>query len=123
MAALLPSKHASSCNSDHLFPLQFKLPFFIIEILSAEPQILSWLTPPENVFPLVRVLILKLWPFVFEYFVFILVKTFTVLLLISCMITSECVSSKEENERYGFSHTNCCLRTPNSNLTIYMGFL
>lgn len=48
VAALSSTKPASSCNSDYLFPLQFKLPFFVIDF--AEPQILSWLTPPENIF-------------------------------------------------------------------------
>lgn len=46
--------------------------------------------------------------------------TFTVLLLISCIISSECVSSKEENERYSFSHTAV---SPNGNLMTCMGFL
>jgi hypothetical protein len=127
MAALSPTKPASCCNSDYLFSLQFKLPFFIIEFRSAEPQILSWLTPPENVFLLVRVPFLKLWPFVFEYFVSILVKTGLSYIYSSSLYSLHgnfgICFFEEENERYGFSHTHCSLRTPNGNLTMCMGFL
>ena len=50
--------------------------------------------------------------------------TITVLLLMPCMVTSECVSSKEENENYVFFPiTHCSLKTPHGNLTICMGFL
>ena len=109
------------------FPCSSNYLFFIINFRTAEPQTLSWFTPPESIFLLVRVFILKLWPFVFEYFVSILVKTGLSYIYSSSLNSLNdnfgmCFFA-EENESYGFSHTYCSLRTPNGNLTIYMGFL